>query len=161
MNVPLVELRYALATHYHMDHAGLAQDLKRLGVPLLVVDVQTPAISALNAFMRTHPPFTDITPHDNVVVTCADSRALLARIGIQGEIVHTPGHSDDSVSLALDDGSVFSGDLTPVEWADGADADQVRQSWEALAQHGGRTVYPGHGPVRPLPSGLVGPPGAR
>ena len=25
----------------------------------------------------------------------------------------TPGHSDDSVSLLLDDGSVFTGDLTP------------------------------------------------
>lgn len=54
----------------------------------------------------------------NLVITCAESRAQLAQIGIPGEIVHTPGHSDDSVSLLLDDGSIFTGNLThpAVEW---------------------------------------------
>ena len=36
MGVPLEEIRYGLATHYHIDHAGAAQDLKLKGVPLLV-----------------------------------------------------------------------------------------------------------------------------
>src|SRR3972149_1033827 len=40
MDVPLREIRYGLATHYHIDHAGLAQDLKDLGVPLLVIEEQ-------------------------------------------------------------------------------------------------------------------------
>lgn len=34
MGIPLQEIRYALATHYHMDHAGLAQEFKNAGVPL-------------------------------------------------------------------------------------------------------------------------------
>jgi glyoxylase-like metal-dependent hydrolase (beta-lactamase superfamily II) len=34
MGVPLNEIRYGLATHYHMDHAGLAQELKLAGVAL-------------------------------------------------------------------------------------------------------------------------------
>ena len=38
--VPLAEIHYGLATHYHPDHAGLAQELKRAGVPLLMMDVQ-------------------------------------------------------------------------------------------------------------------------
>ncbi|HUM71964.1 MAG TPA: MBL fold metallo-hydrolase, partial [Chloroflexota bacterium] len=29
MGIPLHEIRYALATHYHIDHAGLAEELKR------------------------------------------------------------------------------------------------------------------------------------
>ncbi len=41
------------------------------------------------------------------------SRAFLARIGILGEIISTPGHSDDSVTLILDQGVAFTGDLTP------------------------------------------------
>lgn len=44
MGVPLSEIRYGLATHYHLDHAGLAQELKQTGVPLLVLDVQADAI---------------------------------------------------------------------------------------------------------------------
>src|SRR3990172_8237738 len=35
MGVPLREIRYALATHYHIDHAGLAEELKMEGIPLL------------------------------------------------------------------------------------------------------------------------------
>jgi glyoxylase-like metal-dependent hydrolase (beta-lactamase superfamily II) len=44
MDVPLDEICYGLATHYHIDHAGLAQELKQAGVPLLVLDVQVSAI---------------------------------------------------------------------------------------------------------------------
>ena len=33
MGVPLSEIRYGLATHFHIDHAGAAQDLKQKGVP--------------------------------------------------------------------------------------------------------------------------------
>jgi len=40
MGIPLEEIRYALATHYHIDHAGLAEELKREGVPLLVMEHQ-------------------------------------------------------------------------------------------------------------------------
>jgi ribonuclease/clavin/mitogillin len=105
MDVPLQEIRYALATHYHMDHAGLAQDLKTAGVPLLVFDVQVAAVPRLNEFLLARQPFTPITLNDSLTIGCAEARLLLARIGIRGEIVHTPGHSDDSVSLLLDDGS--------------------------------------------------------
>jgi len=34
MDVPIADLRYGMATHYQIDHAGAAEDLKRLGVPL-------------------------------------------------------------------------------------------------------------------------------
>ena len=28
MDVPITEIQYGLATHYHIDHAGVAQELK-------------------------------------------------------------------------------------------------------------------------------------
>lgn len=72
------------------------------------------------------------------------------RIGIAGEIVPTPGHSDDSVSLLLDDGSVFTGDLTPPTLVGEDDARIVAASWRLLRERGATRVYPGHGPVRPM-----------
>ena len=50
MGVPLRDLRYALATHYHIDHAGLAEELKMEGVPLLVLDVQVDAIPIMKTW---------------------------------------------------------------------------------------------------------------
>jgi len=52
MGVPLREIRYALATHYHIDHAGLAEELKREGIPLLVLDVQVDAIPIIKIWTK-------------------------------------------------------------------------------------------------------------
>lgn len=150
MDVPLGEIRYGLATHYHLDHAGLAQELKLAGVPLLVLEPQVPAIPVLKSWMKPQDHYLDITLHDNVTIPLARSRALLAELGIAGEILHTPGHSDDSVSLLLDDGSAFTGDLTHPAFATEAQAPTIAASWRRLRDHGARRVYPGHGRIRPV-----------
>jgi glyoxylase-like metal-dependent hydrolase (beta-lactamase superfamily II) len=147
MGVPLEEIRYGLATHYHIDHAGLAQELKQAGVPLLVLPVQVGAIPVMKQWTKPRDRYVDITMHDNVTISFAESRAVLAGIGIPGEIVHTPGHSDDSVSLLLDDGPVFTGDLTHPAYVWEGDAAVVLASWRLLRERGATRVYPAHGPV--------------
>jgi len=148
--VPLKEIRYGLATHYHMDHAGLAQELKQAGIPLLVLEAQVGAIPLLKSQMKPGDRYVDITLHDNVVISFAESRAVLDRIGLAGEILHTPGHSDDSVSLLLDNGSAFTGDLTHPALIGECDASLAAASWQLLREHGATRVYPGHGPARNL-----------
>jgi len=150
MGVPLDEIRYGLATHYHMDHAGAAQDLKLAGVPLLVLENQVGTIPLMKTCTKPVDQFVDITTNDNVVISFAESRAVLEKIGIAGEIVHTPGHSDDSVSLLLDDGSAFTGDLTHPALVVEEQASAVAASWRLLRERGATRVYPGHGPVRPI-----------
>lgn len=151
MGVPLKEIRYALATHYHIDHAGLAQELKLAGVPLLVLESQVAAIPLMKRFTKPRDHYVDITLHDNITLSFAESRARLAQIGIEGEILPTPGHSADSLSLLLDDGSVFTGDLTPLVVAgEDEQGKEVVHSWRRLSEKGATTVYPGHGPVQPM-----------
>ena len=149
--VPFAELRGALATHYHPDHAGLAEELKHAGVRLIVMENQVAAFPELTRWAKPQDHFTPITPDGNVTLAFADSRAWLAGIGLAGEVVPTPGHSDDSVSLLLDDGSAFTGDLTaPALIADDAGGRLAAASWTLLRERGARHVYPGHGPARPL-----------
>jgi glyoxylase-like metal-dependent hydrolase (beta-lactamase superfamily II) len=152
MDIPLKELRYALATHYHIDHAGLAQELKLAGVPLLVLDVQVAAIPLMKQFTKPQDHYVDISLDGNVVFSSVESRGLLEKIGIPGEILPTPGHSADSVSLLLDDGSVFIGDLPPLELAWGEAGEVVKASWQLLKEKGARRVYPTYGPMRSIPS---------
>jgi glyoxylase-like metal-dependent hydrolase (beta-lactamase superfamily II) len=156
MDVPLKEIRYALATHYHIDHAGVAQELKQAGVPLLVMAEQVSAIPLMNRWTKPQDNYLDITLNDNVVISCAESRALLAEIGIFGEILPTPGHSDDSISLLLDNGSVFTGDLPPPEFVNGEGLSAVAASWQHLYERGARQIYPGHGPIRSVDQAPVG-----
>lgn len=152
MGVPLSEVTHGLATHYHIDHAGAAQDLKQRGMRLLVTEEQLGAIPAMKRHVKPADEYTEITLHDNVVITCAESRSYLDTLGIAGTIVPTPGHSDDSVTLLLDSGEAFTGDLTPPMMATEQTAALVARSWEALRARGATMIYPGHGPAHQLPS---------
>ncbi len=108
------------------------------------------ASQQLAALVKPRDGFVEIAVQGNVVVSTADSRAALERIGLSGEILHTPGHSEDSVSLLLDDGSVFTGDLTAPAIAAGEEREVARASWDLLRRRGAATVYPGHGAPGPL-----------
>jgi len=151
-DIPLREITHGVATHYHGDHAGAAQDLKNAGMRLIVAEEQVAAISLMKRHAKESDRYTEITPDGNLVVSCADSRALLAKLGINGQFVHTPGHSDDSITVLLDSGEAFTGDLAWPMLATEETMEQVMASWERLRALGARTVYAGHGPVRPMPA---------
>jgi glyoxylase-like metal-dependent hydrolase (beta-lactamase superfamily II) len=150
MSVPLAAIRFGLASHYHIDHAGLAQEFRQAGARLLVMETQLHAILQMKRFTKPRDNYLEITTDDLEPVCFAESRTLLREIGLRGEILPTPGHSGDSVSLLLDDGSAFTGDLPPEELPEAGDAALVTSSWRLLREHGARQVYPAHGPVRPI-----------
>ena len=105
--------------------------------------------------IKPQDQYVEITMDDNVIISCAESRSILEQIGIPGEILHTPGHSDDSVSLLLDDGSVFTGDLTHPKFIGVEAAAVVSASWQLLRERGATRIYPGHGPVRQIDVGSI------
>jgi ribonuclease/clavin/mitogillin len=150
MDIPLDEIRYALATHYHIDHAGLAQELKLSGVKLVVLETQVSAIPLMKRFTKPRDHYVEISLEGNVTIPFSGSRALLADIGIPGEMLPTPGHSEDSVTLLLDDGSAFTGDLPPMEFVWGEAGEQVKASWQRLKERGAKTIYPGHAGIRSI-----------
>jgi ribonuclease/clavin/mitogillin len=148
LDVPVSEIRYGLATHYHIDHAGHAQELKQAGMKLIVMESQPEAIPRMKDHIKPQDNYLDITTNDNTVLAFAESRAFLEKLGFAGEILPTPGHSPDSVSLLLDDGSVFTGDLTHPAMIGEENREQVLASWRLLRDKGAARVYAGHGPVR-------------
>jgi ribonuclease/clavin/mitogillin len=156
MDIPLDEIGYGLATHYHMDHAGLAQELKQAGMSLIVMAPQAPAIPQMKRWMKPEDHYLEILVETNLTISFEASRRVLAEAGFSGEILPTPGHSDDSVSLLLDDGSAFTGDLTWPGMAAEESAAQVAASWRRLDEHGATRVYPGHGPPQPMPARRTG-----
>jgi glyoxylase-like metal-dependent hydrolase (beta-lactamase superfamily II) len=141
-------LRYLLVTHFHPDHAGLAQELKAMGLRLLVFEGQEPFIPRLARWMKPEMHYHDITLHDNTTLTFAESRPFLAAIGLAGQVIPTPGHSDDSVSLVLDTGDAFIGDLTAPSVMTEENAATVQASWAALRAAGVTTVHHAHVPAR-------------
>lgn len=142
-------IRYMLITHYHPDHAGLVQELKAQGVQLVVIEQQRAAIPMLKTYIKPQMHYQEITFDQTIVLPADATRAWLASIGIAGEIILTPGHSDDSVSLILDNGIAFIGDLHPYASSDESPA-LIEQSWQELQKHGVKLLYPGHGGCRSM-----------
>jgi glyoxylase-like metal-dependent hydrolase (beta-lactamase superfamily II) len=146
MNISLPDIKHLLCTHYHPDHAGLAQEVKAIGLKLMVVENQVSAIPVLQNYMKPQNNYVNIDLTDNVILKIEDSRAFLAELGIQGEIIATPGHSEDSITLILDEGAAFTGDLPhPMMLVE--DSVEARESWKKIRALGAKTIYPGHGPV--------------
>jgi endoribonuclease LACTB2 len=61
-----------------------------------VLETQVSAIQLMKSWIKPRDQYLDITMHDNMTISFAESRTVLDRIGIAGELLHTPGHSDDS-----------------------------------------------------------------
>lgn len=164
----LSELRLAVLTHPHLDHVG--------GVPALLerADFEIAAHPASRAALaiggRSYSPprqawsravqwlatvgmpllrLPAIVPS----VTPADGERL-DRFGLPGALYHTPGHSDWCVTLLLDDGTAFTGDLiigaghmtsavSPPAMA--ADPAGARASALKLLAAGAKRFMPAHG----------------
>lgn len=149
-DIALSDIRYLLVTHYHPDHAGLAQEVKAHGIKLIVLESQVQAIPILKTHMKPANHYVDIRLDDNLDLTFDASRKFLRGLGLDGEILSTPGHSDDSVTLILDEGAAFTGDLTAPGLGTAEAGAQIEASWARLRSHHAKTIYPGHGPIRPL-----------
>lgn len=138
------EIRYLLVTHFHPDHAGLVQELKNHGIQFILPEPQQDFIVPFAEYFRGKSlPYVEIRQDDNLTLKIEDSRQFLSGIGLHGEILHTPGHSDDSITLLLDEGFAFTGDLHPSSM--NTDDLETRKSWDKIYKHPITRIYPGHG----------------
>jgi ribonuclease/clavin/mitogillin len=144
-DVAPAEIKYLLVTHFHPDHSGLTQELKNLGASLILLESQVGFTNAMDEMYKSkNLPYFPITPEKNIQLKFADSRDFLATLGLAGEIIPTPGHSDDSVILILDEGLAFTGDLLPRFIIPEEDTIS-RQSWDKIYQHKITKIFPAHG----------------
>ena len=136
------DVSYVLATHYHPDHMGLIPELMKQGVKLLLIDTQVDSVHFSDyIFARDRVPFEPIDEAKATVITCAESKEFLAGIGISGEIISTPSHSPDSVSLLLDDGDCIVGDLQPREYLAAYEQDNaLKADWDAVLRYRPRRI---------------------
>ena len=139
------KIDYLLITHYHPDHIGIAQDIIDMGTKLLLVDVQKDYIHSSDTILQKDKniQFKPINT-EPVIISCEQSREFLNDLGIDGEIIYTPGHSEDSISLILDNGSAFVGDLYDLKSAITFNNEKINNSWNKILSHNISKIYYGH-----------------
>ncbi len=143
-SVLLEKIRYLVVTHFHPDHCGIAQELKNAGVALLLGDVQTPYLAEANHRLAKFPGYASISDVGCQVVATDNCGAWKAATGMDGVLLHTPGHSGDSVTVVTGGGGAFVGDLRPPEVYTGPAAELAERSWQKIKAAGARRVFPAH-----------------
>ena len=143
-------ISYVLATHYHPDHMGLISDLMNQGVKLLLIDVQKDSVHYSDAiFEKDKLPYSPIKEASATVITCEESRSFLEKMGILGEIIYTPSHSKDSISLILDNGDCFVGDLEPFEYLEAYEENApLKNDWDHILSYRPKRVFFAHVPEK-------------
>ena len=153
--IAVQDISYILISHFHPDHCGIAQEIADCGAVIAVMDVQKEFIHAADSVLmrdrgKSFCPIDDRTVR---LVNLDDSRSFLNELGIDGEIAATPGHSDDSISLCLDDGNIFVGDLNPLYELEMHRGTKIGESWERLLARRPKTIWYGHAKTAVLAAG--------
>ena len=144
--ISIDSIKYLLVTHYHPDHMGITAELMELGVQLVVMDIQQEYIHFSDSIFAKDKrvSFKPIEQEKTLIISCEESRGFLAQLGIQGEIISTPGHSDDSISLLLDEGIAIVGDLYPLGAAQAFQDEVINNSWNKILSYNVKKVFYGH-----------------
>ncbi len=164
----LQDIRYLLISHYHPDHCGIAQEIADTGARILALEEQRVYLHAADEVFAkegraekagdgARSGFCPIRDAEVRFLRAEESRAfLLEELGIEGEILATPGHSADSISLLLDSGELFVGDLNPLYELELHAGTQIARSWEMLLSKSPRIVYYGHAKAAVLEGKVAG-----
>jgi len=144
--IAVQDISYILISHFHPDHCGIAQEIADCGAVIAVMDVQKECIHAADSVLMRDKGkiFYPINDRKIRLVDTCESRSFLNELGLDGEVVATPGHSDDSISLCLDDGTFFVGDLNPLYELEMHRGTQIGKSWELLLGRHPKTIFYGH-----------------
>lgn len=178
LGIPLSSIRWLLLTHHHSDHCGLLHFLLSINPDIEIIMSKTcadylergshfhPATEtyasralhrffSLNGLMRGKltDTFNAYYKREEDFILVNESIALPDLIGISGKILHTPGHTEDSISL-ITDGDAYVGDAARnlLNFL-GASYEPIllynrtfcMESWRKLLSAGVKHIHPAHG----------------
>ena len=171
------EIKLIVLTHGHWDHIGSAKEIREItGAKIAMhhrekhwlensLKPMPPGATTwghiFGSIIKVFLPLIRI-PAAHVDVVLGDEEFSLADYGIRGKVVYTPGHSSGSVSVLLETGDAFVGDMAmnkfPLRLSPGLpifaeDWEQLMRSWKRLLDQGAKTIYPSHG--EPFPADII------
>lgn len=178
-DINLNDIDYVFLTHAHDDHAGFLNDILRHTKASIIMHPK--AIEGLrrgqNSFNggcssrlallfcklmglfgkgeHKFPPI-EAQYEERCIPVCEHNKKEIES-KLQGQIIETPGHTDCSISLLLDDGTLFCGDAAmnglpslhrTTIWV--GDLHEFCGSWKSIISINPARICPGHGNPFPV-----------
>jgi len=164
------QLTLIFLSHGHWDHIGALSELRQvIKCPVAINEREKewvekglkplpPPITAwgriLEVFIKALLMPKETFGGASVDISIGDEPFSLEPYGVRGKAYRTPGHSPGSMSIILEGGQAFVGDLAvngapqrvgPNMPVFAEDPEAVKRSWRMLLEKGANTIYPAHG----------------
>jgi hydroxyacylglutathione hydrolase len=168
------DIKLIVLTHSHFDHTGSAKEIRDFtGAKILIHEseksfLETREFAMINGVNNygkiilplLSPYFRRVSfPKLKADIYLNEKEYPLYDFGIDGKILHTPGHTLGSLSVLLDTGEAFVGCLAhnglPFRLSPGfpifaQDINMIKESWRMLIEKGAKIIFPGHGNPFPI-----------
>ena len=169
LSIKPLDVSIILLTHGHWDHIGSAYEIKNLtGCKVAINKHEKDWLEGTNKTLpqgislwgktlrkviKIFIPLVNF-PSVSIDIVLEDKELSLESYGIHGKVLYTPGHTSGSMSLLLDSGEAFVGDLVmnglPMRIGVGLpifaqDIEIIKKSIRMLLEKGARWIYPAHG----------------
>ncbi len=157
------DIKLIIITHAHGDHVGSLKTIKNKTKAQILIHEHDgfllnagispkvyPTIWLLKKFYNPDKE-TKITPvKSDIIIT---DEYPLEEFGINGKIIHTPGHTKGSITVIVESKNAFVGDIAmkipPLSFSYepiiAENLEQVYSSWQKIIDCGVETIYPSHG----------------
>ncbi len=156
------DLKLIIITHGHVDHVGNAAYLRdKYGAKIAMHQGDVNMVTGGGMFADAPPSlmiklvgfFMNLTGLGDFETFTPDilleDNQSLQEYGLDAQVIHTPGHSKGSISIIMDSGELFSGDIFngSVEGVTNLVDDQsmLDSSVDHLKTRDPEVFYPGHG----------------
>lgn len=173
-NIRPDDIGLIVITHGHIDHFGSAAEFKEiLNVPVLIHESDQVALLTGKSIPETLKPnykIWDVVLKPKLLNDSAnictpdillkgDEEFELSEMGIDGKIIHTPGHTPGSISILMNDGNAIIMDLASSGILLGGiifnsrmkhppfhdNLEEVKKSINKVLSYNTHTFYIGHG----------------
>lgn len=174
INIEVNEIDYILLTHAHDDHAGFLSDILQHSDAKVIMSSEglenlrkgqnsfdgrcsgrlalffCKILALLGKGEHKFPSLSEQYEERLIFVEEHNQKEIEQKI--QGKIMKTPGHTPCSISLLLNDGSLFCGDAAmnglpsihrTTIWV--GNLPEYINSWKLMVKVKPRLIYPGHG----------------
>lgn len=173
--ISLRDIRYIFLTHAHDDHAGFLNEIlsEVATIKVIMSDKSLTTLfrgqnsfdggctsrlalffcNMMKVFGKGQHRFPSLSSDftNRCILVTQENRTEIEK-ALCGKIIDTPGHTEDSISLLLNDGVLFCGDAAMnglpslnriTIWVGNQQA--YLQSWKSIVAHSPKMIYPGHG----------------